>query len=100
MPFTRTARGERFTFADLRELLARANEPKSGDALAGLAADSERERVAAKLALADVRLSEIVDNPVTDPDTDDESRLIAEAHDRRAFAPIRSLTVGEVREFL
>src|SRR5438067_414369 len=53
MPFTHTLRGERFTFPDLRALLARANEPKSGDDLAGIAARSDRERAAAKLAPAD-----------------------------------------------
>src|SRR5437763_11926503 len=100
MPFTHTVRGERFTFADLRELLAKANEPKSGDGLAGIGATSERERVAAKFALADVPLSFIVDNPMIDPETDDVSRLILNAHDRAALAPIRSLTVGEFREFL
>jgi ethanolamine ammonia-lyase large subunit len=100
MPFTHTIRGERFTFADLRALLAKANELKSGDALAGLAACSERERVAAKFALAEVPLSVLVDNPVIDPDTDDVSRLILGTLDRAAFARIRSLTVGEFREFL
>lgn len=100
MPFTHTVRGESFAFADLRELLAKANEPKSGDALAGVAAASERERVAAKFALADVPLSFIVENPVIDPDSDDVSRLILKDHDRAAFGPIRSLTVGEFREFL
>src|SRR4051812_43884968 len=100
MAFTHTVRGERFTFADLRELFAKANEPKSGDALAGIAAASERERVAAKLALADVPLHVIVENPVIDPGADDVSRLILETHDRDAFTPIRSLTVGEFREFL
>src|SRR5262245_28939068 len=100
MSFTHTVRGERFTFADLRELLAKANEPKAGDALAGIAARSERERVAAKLALADVPLRVIVEAPVIDPDADDVSRLILDSHDRAAFARIRSLTVGEFREFL
>lgn len=100
MSFTHTVRGERFTFADLRELLAKANELKSGDELAGIAAASERERVAAKLALADVPLAEIDANPVIDPDADDVSRLIVEGHDRDTFAGIRSLTVGEFREFL
>lgn len=100
MPFTHTIRGERFVFADLRELLARANELKSGDELAGIAARSERERVAAKLALADVPLSVIIDNPPVDPALDDVSRLILDSHDRAAFAEIRSLTVGEFREFL
>ena len=88
MPFAHTIRGERFTFADLRELLAKANEEKSGDELAGLAARSERERVAAKLALADVPLGEIVDQPVIDPDADDVSRLVLDTHDRAAFASI------------
>jgi ethanolamine ammonia-lyase large subunit len=100
MTFTHTLRGERFAFADLRALLATANEPKAGDALAGIAAPSERARAAAKLALADVPLHVIADNPVIDPDTDDVSRLVLDTHDRAAFARIRSQTVGEFREFL
>lgn len=100
MPYTHTVRGERFTFPDLRAVLARANEPKAGDALAGIAAGSERERVAAKLALADIPLAELVANPVLDPDDDDVSRLVCESHDPAAFAPVRTLTVGEFREFL
>jgi ethanolamine ammonia-lyase large subunit len=100
MTFSSTSRGQRYAFADLRELLAKANEPKSGDALAGLAAASERERAAAKLALADVPLGVILDNPVIDPDADDVSRLILDSHDAAAFAPLRAMTVGEFREFL
>ncbi len=95
MPFHATVRGERFTFAGLCELFARANEEKSGDRLAGLAADTERERVAAKLALADVTLAEIVDDPVIDPDADDVSRLILDQLDRDAFANERA---GQQRE--
>src|SRR4051812_31969228 len=93
-------RDERFVFGDLREVFARANEEKSGDRLAGLAARSERERVAAKLVLADVELGEIVDHPVIDPDTDEVARLIADTLDDGAFGEIRGLTVGEFREFL
>src|SRR4051794_8985814 len=100
MAYSHTVRGERFAFADLRDLLARANEPKAGDRLAGLAARSERERAAAKLALADVPLAEILNRPVVDPDADDVSRLVLDGHDAAAFAPLRSLTVGEFREFL
>lgn len=100
MPYSHTVRGERFVFADLRELLAKANEVKSGDELAGIAARSERERVAAKLALADVPLSTILAEPVVSPDADDVSRLILDSHDRTAFRRIASLTVGEFREFL
>src|ERR1700742_2217763 len=91
---------ERFQFRDLRELFAKANEEKSGDQLAGVAAASEQERVAAKRALADLPLKQIVENPLIDPDTDDVSRLILETHDQKAFAAISSMTVGEFREFI
>src|SRR5258708_15766420 len=91
---------ERFQFADLRELFARAKEEKSGDQLAGIAARTERERVAAKHALAEVTLEHIVANPVIDPDQDDVSRLILETHDHKSFAAIKSMTVGEFREFI
>src|SRR5438105_4619766 len=82
MTLAATVRAERFTFDDLRDVFAKANEEKSGDRLAGLAA------------------AEIVDRPLIDPDEDEVSRLILETHDRDAFEPIRSLTVGEFREFL
>ena len=95
MSYRVSLRGEVFRFADLRELLAKANEEKSGDVLAGLAAGSELERVAAKLALADVTLGDIADTPVID---DDVTALIQRGHDRRRFAELRSLTVGELRE--
>jgi ethanolamine ammonia-lyase large subunit len=100
MTFSHTLRGERFVFADLRELLAKANEEKSGDQLAGIAAASERERVAAKCALADVTLKEIVEQPVIDPDRDDVSRLILDTLDQEAFESRRSWTVGRLREWL
>jgi ethanolamine ammonia-lyase large subunit len=87
-------------FADLRTLLACANEEKSGDQLAGIAAGSEQERVAAKSALAELTLEHIVANPVIDPDEDDVSRLILETHDRRTFAEIKSMTVGDFREYI
>src|ERR1700719_2190942 len=74
---------EQFFFSDLRELFAKANEEKSGDRLAGIAAGSERKRVAAKRKLADLSL----DNSV--------SKLILESFDREAFRPIKSSTVGE-----
>src|SRR2546422_4230065 len=100
MAYQHLLRGERFVFADLCELFAKANEQKSGDELAGIAARSERERIAAKLALANVRLEEIVAQPVIDPDQDDVSRLILDTHDKTSFAALRSLTVGEFREWL
>lgn len=100
MAYAAQLRGERFVFADLREVFAKANEEKSGDRLAGIAARSETERVAAKMALADVPLAEIVDRPLIDPDGDDVSRLIHATHDAEAFRAIASATVGELREQL
>jgi ethanolamine ammonia-lyase large subunit len=91
---------EEFHFSGLRELLAKANEEKSGDQLAGIAATSEGERVAAKRALADVSLLELLNNPLIPPETDEVSRLILEAHDSTAFEPIRHMTVGAFREFI
>ena len=75
MNLSTTIRGERFAFADLREVFAKASEEKSGDRLAGLAARTERERVAAKIVLSELTLGEIVANPLIDPDVDDVSRL-------------------------
>jgi ethanolamine ammonia-lyase large subunit len=100
MPYHATLRGERYSFADLRALLARANEEKSGDQLAGIAAATARQRVAAKIALADVPLGEIVDQPVIDPDEDEVSRLLLETLDRENFQSMRAWTVGEFREYL
>src|ERR1700732_1022545 len=91
---------EDYRFSDFRELLAKANEEKSGDQLAGIAAASERERVAAKCALADLPLAVLLKNPLIPPETDEVSRLILDAHDSAAFRPLRSMTVGDFREFL
>jgi ethanolamine ammonia-lyase large subunit len=93
-------RSERFHFADLREVFARANEEKSGDQLAGVAARTERERVAAKMVLAELTLAEIVEHPMIDPDDDEVSRLILESLDRELFAPFAHRTVGEFRDWI
>ncbi|SHN47942.1 ethanolamine ammonia-lyase subunit EutB [Cryptosporangium aurantiacum] len=95
---TATVRGERFGFGSLAEILAKANEPKSGDVLAGVAARSEAERMAAKFALADLRLAEIVDEPLVD---DEVTAAILSGLDRDRFdSALGSLTVGEFREFV
>jgi ethanolamine ammonia-lyase large subunit len=91
---------EQFHFSDLCELFAKANEEKSGDQLAGIAARSERERVAAKRKLADLTLDEIIRRPLIDPSDDDVSRLILESFDQEAFRAIAIMTVGEFREFV
>jgi ethanolamine ammonia-lyase large subunit len=97
---TAVIRDERFTFADLRQVFAMANEEKSGDTLAGLAATTERQRVAAKLVLSELTLQEVVDHPLIDPDADEVSRLILERHDRRAFEKLRCWTVGQLRDWI
>ncbi|MBL8794787.1 MAG: ethanolamine ammonia-lyase subunit EutB [Planctomycetia bacterium] len=100
MPYTTILRDERYVFADLREVFAKANEEKSGDRLAGIAARTDRERVAAKLVLADVRLSEIAAQPLIDGEQDEVTRLLWDSQDQETFRRIRSLTVGEFREYL
>src|SRR5438094_10462407 len=87
---------ERFIFSDLRELFAKANEEKSGDQLAGLAARSERERVAAKVALADLPLATLLDEPLVDDAVTD---ALLGVHDRARFDDaFGGLVVGELRE--
>src|SRR5579862_9932445 len=91
---------ENFRFSDLRQLLAKANEEKSGDQLAGIAASSERERVAAKGSLAELPLIDLLNNPVIPAEEDEVTRLILETHDSVAFEPLRHMTVGSFREFV
>jgi len=90
----------RFRFESLRDLLAKASPRRSGDELAGIAARSEAERVAAQIALADVPLKQFLEEPVIPPEADDVSQLILDGHDHAALACLESLTVGEFREHL
>src|SRR5579859_1678617 len=89
-----------FVFADLRDLLAKATPPRSGDRLAGLAADSAEQMVAARMALADVPLTQFLQEAVIPYEEDEVTRLILDSHDAAAFAPVASLTVGSFRDFL
>jgi len=91
---------EHYRFEDLRSLLAKASPSRSGDLLAGVAADSEAQRIAARLVLADLPLRAFLNEAVIDPETDEVSRLILAQHDPDAFAPIAHLTVGEFRNWL
>ena len=100
MAYAHAVGANRFAFPDLRTLLAKAGPVRSGDLLAGVAADSEAERMAAKMALADLPLRRFLEEPVISPDDDEVSRLILAQHDAAAFAPITHLTVGEFRNWL
>src|SRR5262245_32247459 len=90
----------RYAFRDLRTLLARATPLRSGDQLAGLAAETGEERVAAQYALADLPLAAFLHEQVVPYETDEVTRLIVDTHDREAFAPIAHLTVGGLRDWL
>ena len=89
-----------YAFADLRELMAKASPPRSGDVLAGVAARSAAECAAAKMALADVPLKTFLTEMVVSYETDDVTRLIIDTHDANAFAAISHLTVGAFRDWL
>ncbi|KAB0875360.1 ethanolamine ammonia-lyase subunit EutB [Cronobacter muytjensii] len=89
-----------YQFDSLKTLLAKATPARSGDVLAGVAAQSAAERMAAKMALADVPLRDILDNPVIPYEEDEVTRLIIDTHDRDAFAPVSHLTVGDFRDWL
>lgn len=89
-----------YQFASLKELMAKASPARSGDNLAGIAAQSAEERMAAKMALADVSLREILDNPLIPYEDDEVTRLIIDTHDKTAFQAISHLTVGDFRDWL
>jgi ethanolamine ammonia-lyase large subunit len=89
-----------YVFGDLCDLLAKATPPRSGDRLAGIAAESAEQMVAARIALADVPLRQFLQEPVVPYEDDEVTRLIVDTHSASAFAPISSLTVGEFRDWL
>jgi len=89
-----------YRFRDLKELLAKASPLRSGDVLAGLAADSYEERVAAQMALADVPLITFLNEAIIPYESDDVTRLIIDTHDKTAFSLISHFTVGDLRDWL
>ena len=89
-----------YVFDSLRDLLAKATPPRSGDRLAGLAAGTAEEMIAARMALADVPLKQFLEETVVPYEDDDVTRLIIDSHDAPAFAAISSLTVGAFRDWL
>ena len=95
-----TLGGRTYEFAALSDLLAKATPARSGDVLAGCAAESQAERVAAQTVLADLPLTVFLDEHVVAPEDDDVTRLILDTHDPVAFAPVAGFTVGAFREWL
>jgi len=92
--------GNTYIFKDVKEVLAKANEEKSGDTLAGIAAENTAERVAAKVVLSEMTLEDLRNNPVVPYDTDEITRLIQDAVDPVAFDKIKDMSVGDFREFI
>ncbi len=100
MRWSCTVGNTRHTFTTLAELLAKATPRRSGDELAGLAAASAEERVAAQLCLAEVPLADFLKYPLIPYENDEVTRLIFDTHDRGAFAPVADLSVGQFRDWL
>jgi ethanolamine ammonia-lyase large subunit len=100
MVYRHTIDATNYVFDDLRDLLAKATPLRSGDRLAGIAADSAQQMIAARMALSDVPLGQFLEEPVIPFEDDEVTRLIIDGHDAQAFAPIASLTVGSFRDFL
>ncbi|HTH27098.1 MAG TPA: ethanolamine ammonia-lyase subunit EutB, partial [Sphingobium sp.] len=100
MPYRIDLGGNRYVFADLRQLMAAASSRKSGDELAGIAAASAAERVAARYLLADLPLARFLDEALVPYEADEVTRLIIDTHDRTAFTSLAAMTVGEFRDWL
>ncbi|WP_454800874.1 ethanolamine ammonia-lyase subunit EutB [Mucilaginibacter phyllosphaerae] len=100
MPYQHTILGEVYRFDNLRILLAKASPFRTGDALAGLSAETYQERVAAQITLADVPLKTFLNEAVIPYEEDEVTRLIIDSHDAEAFSLISHLTVGELRNWL
>ncbi len=100
MVYSCTVDAHVYRFSELKVLLAKASPPRSGDYLAGVAAESAQERVAARMALADVPLAHFLNEVVIPYEHDEVTRLILDDHDATAFASVASLSVGEFRDWL
>lgn len=100
MTFSHSIGGTRYVFPSMKSLLAKATPPRAGDRLAGIAAATAEENIAARLALADLPIKAILAEPLIPYEDDDVTRLILDRHDARAFAPIAHMTTGELREHL
>ena len=100
MKLKTTLLGKTYTFGSIKEVLAKANEVKTGDILAGLAAENARERVAAKVVLSALTLEDLRENPVVPYEEDEVTRIIQDDLNRPQYEKIKNWTVAELREWL
>lgn len=98
MPYSITLSGKGFTFKDEKDVLAKANELKSGDTLAGIAAESDLERIAAKEVLANLTVKTLRENPVAPYEEDEVTRINQDSIDNTVYDGIKNLTMAELRE--
>lgn len=89
-----------YSFSSIKEVLAKANEKKSGDTLAGVGAKSDLERVAAKVVLADLTVKDITENPAIDYDKDSVTRIILDDLDKEIYEQVKGITIGDFREYI
>ena len=92
--------GKTYAFRDLKDVMAKANEEKTGDRLAGLAAESAQERVAAKVVVANLLLSDLRENPAVPYESDEVTRIIQDDLNRPQYEKIRNWTVSDLREYI
>ena len=95
-----TLLGKTYAFRDLKEVLAKANEEKTGDKLAGLAAENARERVAAKVVLSAVTLGQLREHPAVPYEEDEVTRIIQDDVNETVYQKIRGWTVSDLREWI
>ena len=100
MKLKTTLLGKTYVFKDLKEVLAKANEEKTGDQLAGLAAETAQERVAAKVVLSAVTLHDLRENPAVPYENDEVTRIIQDDVNEAQYRKVQNWTVSELREWI
>lgn len=100
MKLKTTLLGQTYQFSSIREVMAKANEPKSGDSLAGIAADTTLERIAAKQVLSELTVKDLRENPAVDYDKDAVTRIIEDDLDHEEYNKIKNWTISQLREWL
>ena len=100
MKLKTTLLGKTYTFRDIKEVLAKANEEKTGDKLAGLAAETAQERIAAKVVLSALTLGDLREHPAVPYEEDEVTRIIQDDVNEKQYAKIRNWTVAQLREWI
>jgi len=92
--------GRTYEFHSIKEVLAKANEEKTGDKLAGIAAESAEERIAAKVVLSEATVADLRNNPVVDYDEDEVTRVIQDQVNEKIYNEFKNMTIAELREYI